>query len=105
MRAEIIEALRLQGFEISGDGIVAADANNKAKLRDLHRLAVAHRISRAETGMARHEERLLGLIADGDEVDPRGIAPELVEVRAGTVDELLFRYAALHWSIPVSSGY
>ena len=105
MRAEIIEALLAQGFEIQRDGIVAADASDKEGLRNLHRLAVAHRISRAEASLARHEDSLLGLIANGDEVDPRDIAPELVEVRPGTTDELLFRYAALHWSIPVSSGY
>jgi hypothetical protein len=29
----------------------------------------------------------------------------LVEVLPESEDELLFRYAALHWSIPVSSGY
>lgn len=105
MRAEIVEALLRQGFEVRSGGIVPADSRDKAGLRNLHRLAVAHRIGRAQNGLARHESRLLGLIANGDEVDPRAITPELVEVQPRTVDELLFRYAALHWSIPVSSGY
>jgi hypothetical protein len=29
----------------------------------------------------------------------------LVEVQPNTEDELLFRFASLHWSVPVSSGY
>jgi hypothetical protein len=33
------------------------------------------------------------------------LAPKLVEVRPDSEDELLFRYASLHWSIPISSGY
>jgi len=31
--------------------------------------------------------------------------PRLVIVERGSEDEMLFRYASLHWSIPVSSGY
>jgi hypothetical protein len=33
------------------------------------------------------------------------VAPRLVEVLRDSDDELLFRYASLHWSIPTSSGY
>jgi hypothetical protein len=33
------------------------------------------------------------------------MSPELVEVKPDSEDEQLFRYASLHWSIPVSSGY
>jgi hypothetical protein len=38
-------------------------------------------------------------------VKPERISPRLVEVEPGTEDEFLFRYARLHWSIPVSAGY
>ncbi|MGH8472133.1 MAG: Druantia anti-phage system protein DruA, partial [Gammaproteobacteria bacterium] len=33
------------------------------------------------------------------EVVPEQISPRVVEVEAGTQNELLFRYARLHWSI------
>lgn len=36
---------------------------------------------------------------------PSLVSPRLVEVEPESEDELLFRYASLHWSIPVSSGY
>jgi hypothetical protein len=105
MRAAIVESLVKQGFEIRGGGIVAPDPADKESIRDLHRLAVAHRIDRAKGGLYRHERALLAHIADGCDVVPAAIDPEIVEVQAGSFDELLFRYAALHWSIPVSSGY
>jgi hypothetical protein len=51
------------------------------------------------------EKDLLGHIASGHEVVPSRISPRLVEVLPDSEEELLFRYASLHWSIPVSSGY
>jgi hypothetical protein len=53
----------------------------------------------------RYENRLLARIASGAEVEPEQMAPRLVPVQRQSEDELLFRYASLHWSIPVSSGY
>jgi Domain of unknown function (DUF4338) len=105
LRTEIIEALLRQGFQIRSGHIVAPDPADKDAIRDLHRLAVEHRLERSKPGLIRHERRLLQRIADGSDITPESIAPELVEVLPGTMDELLFRYAALHWSIPVSSGY
>jgi len=68
-------------------------------------MAVEHRLDRSEPGLLRHEDRLLGRLATGAKIDPAQIAPRLVLVRPESEDELLFRYASLHWSIPVSSGY
>ncbi|MCX8086374.1 MAG: DUF4338 domain-containing protein [Rhodocyclaceae bacterium] len=48
---------------------------------------------------------MLAHLANGRELDPARIAPRLVEVERETTGELLFRYARLHWSIPVSAGY
>ena len=44
-------------------------------------------------------------IANGDEIDPEKIRPELIEARSGTRTGDLFRFATLLWSIPVSQGY
>lgn len=62
-------------------------------------------MARSRAGLERHENRLLSYIAAGRDVVPERIRPRLVLVRAGSEDELLFRYARLHWSIPVSAGY
>lgn len=85
--------------------LVPPDLSDKGRLRALHAEAVRHQVERSRGGLARHENRLLGYIASGTDVDPERIRPRLVLVKPDSEDELLFRYARLHWSIPVSAGY
>jgi hypothetical protein len=49
--------------------------------------------------------RLLEHFADGSEVDPERVDPELVLVKSDDPTSDLFRMAALRWSVPVSKGY
>ena len=77
----------------------------KDQVRHIHRLhrgAARDRILRALGGRL---DALKSQIADGDEVDPAAIKPHLVQVKSGTPESDLFRFATLQWSIPVSQGY
>jgi hypothetical protein len=94
-----------QGFRFEDGLLKAPDLEDKGRLRDLHQHAVRTRIEKARPGLERHEERLLTYVANGEEIDPREIRPRLALVHPKSVDELLFRYARLHWSVPVSAGY
>lgn len=105
MRARVVRALRVQGFRTRNGRLVPPDPHAKQLLRALHKRAVEHRIEQARRGLKRYEDRLLTYIAAGEEVAPARIHPRLVLVRPDSEDELLFRYARLHWSIPVSAGY
>ena len=105
LKDAIIQSLQHQGFIFDGHRILPPPNLDKQGIRKLHATAVAHRQERARQGLERYEGRLLQRIAAGHEVIPERILPRLVEVKSGTKDELLFRYATLHWSIPVSSGY
>jgi hypothetical protein len=105
LRALIVQSLEEQSFRVDGGRIAPPGDLSKDALRDLHALAVRHRIERARRGLERYEPRLLRRIAGGVEVVPERITPRLVEVTPDSEDELLFRYASLHWSVPVSSGY
>jgi hypothetical protein len=105
LRKLIEDSLRRQGFRIRDDQIVLSRRVTKDKLRRLHRLSVQHRVEEAQPRLASYEDRLLGRIASGSEVEPAKVAPRLIEVLPDSEDELLFRYACLHWSIPTSSGY
>jgi hypothetical protein len=105
LRARVLRSLRTQGFRIRAGRLVPPDPSDKEQLRALHAEAVRHQIERSRAGLARHENRLLAFIASGAEVDPERIRPRLVVVKPDSEDELLFRYARLHWSIPVSAGY
>jgi hypothetical protein len=105
MRQLIVDSLKQQGFQLLDDRIVPPEFRDKSAIRALHKMAVEHRISRARRGLQRHESRLLSYFASGHEVVPELMRPRLVQVSPGSEEELLFRYASLHWSVPVSSGY
>lgn len=85
--------------------LVPPDPSDKSQLRKLHEEAVRHRVEQARAKLAAHEDRLLSFIAAGHEVQPELIHPRLVSVQPRSLEELLFRYVRLHWSIPVSAGY
>ena len=105
LRTLIEKSLTDQGFAVQEDRIILPEGMNKEKIRHLHRTSVQYRVDRASARLRRYEEDLLKRIASGHDISPRDISPRLVEVHPNSFDELLFRYAALHWSIPVSSGY
>jgi len=105
LRSMIIESLKGQGFVIDGLQLLSPVNLDKHSVRELHATAVKHRQDRSEKGLKKYEDRLLARLADGQQVNPQAISPRLVEITPDSDDELLFRYAALHWSIPISSGY
>jgi hypothetical protein len=105
LRRRIMRRLRQQGFSVRANRIVAPACCDKAATRALHSRAVEARVARARGGLERYEQELLRAFASGAEVEAEAIRPRLVEVWPETHDELLFRYARLHWSIPVSAGY
>ncbi len=78
---------------------------DKEAIRRLHSVAVRHKIELRESSLRTQEGRLLASVANSYEVNAATIQPKLIEVLADTDDELLFRYLALHWKIPISSGY
>ena len=105
LRSCVIRSLRAQGFVVNDGSVHLPDGLCKDKIRSLHRTAVQHRIARSKAGLFRKEPHLITRIASGKEIIPSQIRPRLVEVLPNSEEELLFRYASLHWSIPVSSGY
>ncbi len=105
LRDRIIRSLKKQGFRMRSGLLALPDTSDKRVLRGLHEEAVKHRVELGRPGLERHEDRLLSLFGAGKEIHPEKIRPRLVMVRPGSQDELLFRYARLHWSIPVSAGY
>lgn len=105
LRERIIASLQAQGFRIHDGVLLPPKELSKEAIRGLHETAVLHRIERARDGLFRMERDLLQRVASGNEIVPSRMSPRLVEVLPQSEEELLFRYATLHWSIPVSSGY
>jgi len=98
-------SFKKQGFIINRARVSFPSNPSKDQLRQLHSLAVLTKIEKAKASLERKEKALINYIANGSEVIPEKIFPKLVEVKPDTEEELLFRYATLHWSIPISSGY
>jgi len=105
LREKIIRSLRVQGFRVKNGSIVLPKELSKGRVREIHEIAVEHKIERAKEGLFRKEPELLQHIASGNEIWPTRVSPRLVEVEPDSNEELLFRYASLHWSVPISSGY
>jgi hypothetical protein len=105
LRLLVERNLKKQGFIISEGSLIAPRNHGKDDIRKRHSLAVRHKIDQGEKSLRRYETKLLDYIANGNEIRPDGIRPRIVEVMPDSEEELLFRYASLHWSIPLSSGY
>ncbi len=104
LRQRVLEAFQEQGFVLDA-ARARANGEDKEQLRRLHARAVAYLREKARPRLAPKEPRLLRYIASGRRVNPFRIQPTLLPVKRGSLEELLFRYAKLHWSVPVSSGY
>ena len=105
LKFRITASLKRQGFELRDGQFSLPSILDKHKLRELHTESVHQKIELRKNGLIRRELSLLKRFASGEEVVPEEIHPELIEVKPGSDEEFLFRYATLHWSIPVSSGY
>ncbi len=105
LRKAIIRSLRKQGYSVRGGLIQMPDDLSKDDYRDLQAMAVKKKLEISGPGVQYHENDLLEYIANGSEVVPGNISPKVILVKPKSEYELLFRYACLHWSIPVSSGY
>ncbi len=62
-------------------------------------------MKRSQPFIERWEDRIIGEFANGEEIDPRRIRPVVEQVSGDGYDAALFRFATLHWSVPVSVGY
>ena len=105
MKRRLFASLREQGYAVDGDTISLPNKSTKNDFRDVQQHATRKILEKSEKAIRPYEKRLINFIANGDEVFPDKIEPELILVRPRTQHELLFRYASLHWSIPISSGY
>ncbi len=105
IRENIFRMLCLQGYEVDNGSITLPKDATKDDFRRMNELATAHRIAKAQPFFSKHEDRLINYIANGEEISPQRVRPKLVYIEGESEEALLFRYASLHWSIPVSSGY
>jgi hypothetical protein len=105
LKTAIIQSLRKQGYRVRNGVIFIPENPTKDDYRSLNKLAMGKKLEKSGPGVRPYEDHLIQYIANGKEVDPRKMSPCLQLVEPDSDQELLFRYACLHWSIPVSAGY
>jgi hypothetical protein len=75
-------------------------------IRRLHEAQRRERATREKKLLEKYGNQIISYFAEGKEVEPRKINPELVPiVESGSLEGRLFRAATLLWSVPVSRGY
>ncbi|MFJ9351791.1 Druantia anti-phage system protein DruA [Streptomyces sp. NPDC101237] len=104
LRLRLVKELMASGFELQGGLLVRPAGDTKEVTRALHETQRRQVLEKASSFVDAWEDRLLPFFADGKEVDPGRIQPEVRPV-ATEEEAALFRFASLHWSVPVSQGY
>ncbi|MCL6430301.1 MAG: DUF4338 domain-containing protein [Anaerolineae bacterium] len=104
LRQLVLDRLREVGFVIKEDGTLWHPFGGKEGLRQMHRPASQLEIAARQNWLRRHLPQYLRFFANGNEVAPERIEPELLEVVTERQHNL-FRMARLLWSIPFSKGY
>lgn len=103
LRQDILDhfrSLKLPALNGGGTGELSKDA---IRASYGHRRAEVTR--REWKALRKQSQFLLEQFANGSEVNPSLIQPELIPVVSDEWTGFLFRFAALLWSVPVSKGY
>jgi len=105
LRRKVRAELRTSGFVTENGRLQRQKTLTKQAIRDLHARQKEALLERSRPFIDRWEDKIIGEFADGHEVNPRKIRPVVERVDGDGFDAALFRFATLHWSIPVSVGY
>lgn len=106
LRAKVLAHLTDLGFSVTNGHVIAPVAGAKDDIRRLHDDAVRHQRQKAEGALARDEEKCVARLTRGAELDVNAIRPRLVPIGdRRSFESRLWRWVALHWSVPVSAGY
>ncbi|HKI85952.1 MAG TPA: Druantia anti-phage system protein DruA, partial [Thermoanaerobaculia bacterium] len=105
LRRKVRAELKTSGFVTENGQLQRQETLTKQAIRDLHARQRKALLERSRPFIDRWEDKIIGEFANGHEVNPRKIRPVVERVDGDGFDAALFRFATLHWSIPVSVGY
>lgn len=104
LRYRVIEELINSGFSIEDDRILSVP-QDKEFFRKVHANAVAFLREKKRKFIEQYDEMFLEkFIINGTDLDIHNIRPVLSKID-GKLDNSLFNWIKLHWSIPISAGY
>lgn len=102
-KSEIFRELKKDGFIINKNRL--EHNSSKKNLRNLHESAVENMRNKYRKTLEKKENELIKYIANGDDISPENIDPELILIDSSSKYWDLFNYVKIHWSIPISNGY
>ena len=105
LQSAVHTQLRNLGFVKNGNGYVIEGQLTKQRIRDFHSKKRIELLRQNRDFIERHGPGLVMNFANGEEINPELINPELIEVKSESKNSLLFRFACLLWSVPVSQGF
>lgn len=105
LRRAVRRRLRRLGFVRKGGGYSLPAGITKDQIRELHRPNRNALLREGRRFISDRGFALLRHFADGREISPVAVEPELIRVTAGTEEAELFKLATLMWSVPVSEGF
>jgi hypothetical protein len=97
--------LRKLGFERVDGGSLRPPSSSKQTIRDLHSDQRRVLLQDHRAFVQKNLAKLQHCFAQGKDIDPDLIRPELELVRSDAWQANLFRLASLTWSVPVSNGF
>ncbi len=105
LRRRVQAELKAAGFITEKGRLRPRRDPTKQAIRDLHKRQRSAILKKSNPFIDRWEDKVLKKFANGDEVEPSKIKPVVTRVDGSGFDAALFRFASLHWSVPVSVGY
>lgn len=105
LRKAVHAQLLKVGFEKTSEGYSIDGNVSKQRIRKMHLMQRKHVLKQNRLLIDEAGSELIRHFASGNQVDPNRIDPELIEVRANSLESELFRFTCLLWSVPVSRGF
>lgn len=93
------------GFHRDAEGRLQPPSLDKDAYRRFHRGQRDEKLAANLNWLTKRQNVLMKWFADGAEIAPHEIRPELELIEGGTWQSDLFRMASLYWQVPVSEGY
>ncbi|HLG25045.1 MAG TPA: Druantia anti-phage system protein DruA [Candidatus Nanoarchaeia archaeon] len=105
LRKKVLRYLRKIGYSTEQKSFDRVHKISKDQIRKLHIEQRKQKLKKENILVQKFKDKMLDYLASGNEIIPEKIEPELIEVKSGSKEAKIFRFAALNWSIPVSDGY
>ena len=105
LRKKVLRYLWRQGYSTRSGGFSLGPDPSKEDIRNLHARQRRFRLEKEGDFVRQNAMQLALEFAEGSEINPSHIAPELVPVLPNTRESMLFRFACLLWSVPTSAGF